>query len=146
MSAAPPPAGLIGELRKFVGYCLAGFASTGAHYLTMVLLVWRWEGHEIIASCVGFVVGACVKYPLNYWVNFGSRQRHVVALPRFVVGLAIGFALNAVVLAVLLQTLKVHYMVSQALTTGVVLFANYALARLWIFRNPAAHREDSEAR
>ena len=111
MSAAPPPGAPLRELRKFLGYCLSGFAATGTHYVTMVLLVWRWEGHEIVASCVGFVVGALVKYPLNYWVNFASRQRHVVAVPRFVVGLALGFALNAIVLAVLLQALpRVHYM------------------------------------
>lgn len=147
MSGVPQGSAVVREMRRFLGYCLSGFAATGAHYLTMVLLVWRWEGHEIIASCVGFAVGACVKYPLNYWVNFASRQRHAVALPRFAVGLALGFALNAIVLAVLLQSLpRVHYMVSQALTTGVVLFANYAIARLWIFRSPAAHREDSEAR
>ena len=133
MNGAPPPGGLVGEARKFFGYALAGFAATGAHYLTMILFVWRYEGHEIIASCVGFIVGACVKYPLNYWWIFRSRQRHFVALPRFFVGLALGFALNAIILAVLLQTLDVHYMVSQVLTTGAVLLVNYLLARYWIF-------------
>ena len=146
MSAAPPPGAPLRELRKFLGYCLSGFAATGTHYVTMVLLVWRWEGHEIVASCVGFVVGALVKYPLNYWAVFASRQAHRVAIPRFVLGLTAGFVLNAALLAALLRVLDVHYMVSQALTTGVVLFVNYAVARLWIFRNPVVHREDSEAR
>jgi putative flippase GtrA len=131
-----PRGGLIGEGRKFFGYALAGFAATGAHYITMISLVSYYNGYAIVASSVGFLVGACVKYPLNYWWIFHSRQRHAVALPRFAIGLAIGFALNAIILAILLQTLDVHYMVSQVLTTGVVLFANYAIARLWIFRNP----------
>jgi putative flippase GtrA len=143
---SPQPAGLVAEVRKFVSYAIAGFASTGAHYLTMIALVWHWGGHEIIASCIGFAVGACVKYPLNYWWNFRSRQPHLVALPRFVAGLAIGFALNAIVLAVFLQMFdKLHYMVSQVLTTGVVLFANYAIARLWIFRAAQERPEDSAA-
>lgn len=144
MTPGQPAGGLVGEARKFLGYALAGFAATGAHYATMVAIVWRYDGHEIIASSVGFLVGACVKYPLNYWWIFRSRQPHFVALPRFAAGLVVGFALNAIILAVLLQALAVHYMMSQVLTTGVVLFANYAIARLWIFRSPAAHREGSE--
>ena len=43
------------------------------------------------------------------------------------------FALNAVMFAVLLRMLDVHYMVSQVLTTGTVLFVNYLLARYWVF-------------
>jgi putative flippase GtrA len=35
--------------------------------------------------------------------------------------------------AVLLRMLDVHYMVSQVLTTGTVLFVNYLLARYWVF-------------
>jgi putative flippase GtrA len=141
---SPVTGGLVAEARKFVSYAIAGFAATGAHYVTMIALVWYWSGHEIIASCVGFAVGACVKYPLNYWWNFRSQQPHLVALPRFAVGLALGFTLNAIVLAVLLQSFdKLHYMVSQVLTTGVVLFANYAIARLWVFRAARERPEGS---
>jgi putative flippase GtrA len=56
-----------------------------------------------------------------------------VAIPRYIMSLAIAFVLNAVMFAVLLRVLDVHYMVSQVLTTGTVLFVNYLLARYWIF-------------
>ncbi len=128
---------MIGELRRFLLYALAGVAATGTHYAVMVALV-RW-GHvpEVAASCVGFIAGACVKYPLNYWTVFASRQKHRVAMPRFLLALAVGFALNAAILAVLLRALDVHYMVSQVLTTGAVLFVNYVMARYWIFSSAA---------
>ena len=146
LSDSQEPGGLVAEGRKFLGYSVTGFAATGAHYLTMIALVWYWGGHEVIASCLGFATGACVKYPLNYWWNFRSRQPHRVAIPRFVVGIAVGFALNAMVLALLLQAFdRLHYMVSQVLTTGVVLFANYAIARLWIFRAARERPEGSAA-
>ena len=125
---------LLAESRRFLGYALAGIAATGSHYATMVVLVWALGGHEVAASSIGFVVGALVKYPLNYWLVFGSRQRHAVAVTRFVLALAIAFLLNAAILALLLKALDVHYMVSQVLTTGLVLFASYVMARLWIFR------------
>lgn len=119
------------------GYGIAGVLATGAHYSTMVVLISGLAAHEVVASSLGFVVGAMVKYPLNYWLVFGSRQRHRVAVPRFVLGLAFSFVLNAALLALLLRILDAHYMVSQVLTTGAVILANYFIARLWVFRNPA---------
>jgi putative flippase GtrA len=120
------------EARKFGWYVGAGLAATGTHYVVMVLLVSQAQLPEVAASSIGFLAGACVKYPLNYWL-FASDQRHAVAIPRFVTGLAVGFALNAIIFAVLLRLLDLHYMVSQVITTGMVLFVNYALARYWIF-------------
>lgn len=121
------------EFVKASGYAASGFAATGAHYLVMVALV-HWAGWwEVAASSVGFLAGAAVKYPLNYWVVFRSSAAHGQAIVRFAIGLAIGFALNGAILALLLATLDVHYLVSQVLTTGTVTLVNYLLARNWIF-------------
>ena len=122
-----------GELRKFAAYVVAGFAATATHYVVMVVLINQLRLPEVVASSIGFLAGACVKYPLNYWAVFASEQAHHVAIPRFIISLAIGFALNALLFAILLRALDVHYMVSQVLTTGTVLFVNYLLARYWIF-------------
>jgi putative flippase GtrA len=132
---------LIGELRRFVLYAAAGAAATATHYAVMIAMVSWAKWPEVLATCVGFLAGACVKYPLNYWGVFASRQRHSVAVTRFAIALAVSFVLNAALFAILLQVLDVHYMVSQVLTTGVVLFANYLLARYWIFSGPAGGDE-----
>lgn len=122
------------EATRLTGYIASGLASTAAHYVVMVALV-QWAGWwEVAASSAGFLAGAAVKYPLNYWVVFKSSARHGRALVRFAIGLAAGFVLNGAILAVLLATLDVHYLVSQVLTTGVVTVVNYLLARNWIFR------------
>lgn len=122
------------EFARLTGYIASGLASTAAHYVVMVALV-HWAGWwEVAASSAGFLAGAAVKYPLNYWVVFKSDTDHGRALVRFAIGLAVGFALNGIILAVLLATLDVHYLVSQVLTTGVVTVVNYLLARNWIFR------------
>jgi putative flippase GtrA len=131
---------VIGELRRFLLYAAAGVAATATHYAVMIAMVQWANWPEVLATCVGFLAGACVKYPLNYWGVFASRQRHSVAMTRFVLALAVSFVLNAALFAILLRALDVHYMVSQVLTTGVVLFANYLLARYWIF-----HRRDEKA-
>jgi putative flippase GtrA len=132
------------EAARLTGYVASGLAATGSHYLVMVALV-QWAGWwEVAASSAGFLAGAAVKYPLNYWVVFRSQARHGDAIVRFAIGLAAGFALNGIVLAALLATLDVHYLVSQVLTTAAVTLVNYLLARNWIFRPP--RRRDEVAR
>lgn len=126
------------EAARLTGYVASGFAATGTHYAVMVALV-HWAGWwEVAASSAGFLAGAAVKYPLNYWVVFSSRLSHAKAVVRFAIGLAAGFFLNALVLALLLASLDTHYLVSQVLTTAVVTVVNYLLARNWIFRAGAA--------
>jgi len=137
---------VIQELRKFIVYSAVGALATGVHYAVMVGLV-RWANSpEVLATCIGFVSGAFVKYPLNYGVVFASRERHQVAIARFVMGLAVGFALNAAIFATLLKFLDAYYMVSQVITTGIVLFANYLLARYWIFSPGAGERNPPESK
>ncbi|HEY2629165.1 MAG TPA: GtrA family protein [Usitatibacter sp.] len=129
------------ELRKFFIYCVVGFISTGTHYAVMISLI-KWGGTpELIATCVGYVSGSLVKYPLNHGWVFASQELHREAVPKFVLGGLIGFFLNAAVFAALLTVLESHYMVAQVITTGIVLFANYLLARYWIFFTRSSGKE-----
>jgi len=124
---------MIRELWQFMLYSASGVVATGAHYAVMASLV-RWASFpEVAASCAGFIVGALVKYPLNYRMVFASHERHADAVPRYVASLVLSFALNALVLAGLLRVLDAYYMLAQVLTTGSVLLVNFALARFWIF-------------
>jgi putative flippase GtrA len=127
-----------GELKRFVAYGASGAVATASHYATLVALVSLAGMGEVAASSIGFLVGACVKYPLNYWAIFRSTALHRVAVVRFDVGLAIGFALNAALLALLLRTLPLHYLVLQVFTTGAVVVVNYVIARNWVFSAPGA--------
>jgi putative flippase GtrA len=130
------------EFVRAAGYAASGLAATGCHYAVMVALV-HWAGWwEVAASSAGFLAGAAVKYPLNYWVIFKSSASHGRTLVRFALGLAAGFVLNGAILAVLLATMDVHYLVSQVLTTGAVTLVNYLLARNWIFRGPRGAVEE----
>lgn len=123
------------ELSRLARYGIAGGLATASHYVTMVALVWAWNGWELLATSVGFVVGAFVKYPLNYWMVFTSRQRHRIAVPRFVATLAASFLANGALFALFRHLLDTHYLVPQVLTTAIIVVGNYLVARFWVFRH-----------
>ena len=116
-------------------YVGAGGIATASHYVTTIAAVELASVRPVIASAVGFVVGALVKYYLNYFVAFRSGERHAVAVPRFVVMLAILLGLNTLVFALLNEAFGLHYMIAQVVTTGLLIPPGYLLSRLWVFRS-----------
>ena len=116
-------------------YVGAGGVATASHYVTTIAAVELAGVRPVIASATGFVVGALVKYYLNYFVAFRSGEPHTVAVPRFVVMLALMLGLNTLVFALLNEAFGVHYMVAQVLTTALLIPPGYLLSRLWVFRS-----------
>ena len=115
-------------------YLGAGGIATAAHYATTITLVELLGTVPIVASGSGFAVGAAVKYWLNYIVVFRSDRRHVVAVPRFAVTVAVLFVGNLAAFWIYQQVLGLHYVVAQVLTTGTMIPPGYLLSRLWVYR------------
>ena len=111
----------------------AGGIATACHYAVTIAAVELLRALPVVASVLGFAVGACVKYWLNYSVAFRSNARHVVALPRYAAALAVMMAANAAVFAALQAGLGVHYIVAQVITTIVLIPPGYLIYRHWVF-------------
>ena len=116
-------------------YVGAGGIATASHYATTVALVELLRIAPLVASAVGFLVGALVKYWLSYVFTFRSDRSHSAAAPRFVLVLAAQFALNAAFFAALHEWLGLHYMVAQVITTILLIPPGYLMNRVWVFRD-----------
>jgi putative flippase GtrA len=123
-----------GHRRSFLMYIVAGVASVATHYAFMIaaveLLAWR----ELVATSVGFLVGAVTKYVLNYFLAFASEEPHLQAIGRFSVMLLSLFAANAAIFWALHDHYALHYIVAQVLTTGLLVPVGYVINRFWVFR------------
>ena len=120
-------------LAQFIRYGGAGTVGTAAHFATLAALVQLAGAGAVAASTVGAVVGAVINYALNYRFTFASRRAHHVALPRFGAISVAGILLNAAVLSVVLDLVRPHYLVAQAVATGTVLIAGFLANRRWTF-------------
>ena len=116
-------------------YVGAGGIATGCHYVTTIAAVELLGVHPVAASAVGFSVGALVKYCLNYFVAFRSGERHAVAVPRFLLMVAVMLGLNTLVYALLQQGAALHYMAAQVITTVLLIPPGYLMSRVWVFRS-----------
>ena len=120
--------------RSFVLYLLAGGIATASHYAVTIAAVELAGIRAVLASALGFLAGAAVKYVLNYFLAFRSSERHHAAVPRFAAALAALFAGNVAIFWVLHDAVHLHYLVAQVLTTGLLVPIGYLVSRNWVFR------------
>lgn len=111
-----------------------GAVGTLAHYLVLIALVWLIGFDAVLASSVGFIVGAFINYALNYHVTFQSKKRHHEAAVKFFTVAGIGFILNGAIMYGLFNGAGLHYLIAQISATAIVLVWNYLGNRSWTFR------------
>jgi len=119
---------------QFLRFAAVGAIGTAFHYMALYLLVEYSGSGPVLASSVGFVLGAVINYFLNYRFTFASEKLHTEALPKFFLVAILGLPLNSGVMAFYTSVIPLHYLLAQLLATGVVLIWNFTANRIWTFR------------
>ena len=122
-------------LKQFICFSGVGAIGTAAHYCVLVLFVEFFSMNPVIGSIAGFLVGAGVNYTLNYHFTFKSNACHNETGPKFFLVAAVGFCINSAVMHVMVNILIVNYLLSQVISTGLVLFWNFLTSRMWVFNH-----------
>jgi putative flippase GtrA len=119
--------------QQFILYAGIGLFGTAGHYAMLVFLVQLLEVSPIIATTVGFVIGATINYLLNYHITFSSKKRHGEAFTRFFLVALAGAIINLLIMMAGMKLLHVHYLMIQIFATAMVLLFNFLLNRRWTF-------------
>lgn len=119
---------------QFLRFALVGAAGTLLHYLTLTLLVWSGLLAPGPAAAAGAAAGACVNYWLNYRYTFGAAGSHRATMPRFLAMAAVGIVLNGIIVSNL-AAVGLHFLLAQAIATGLILILNFLISKKWIFQN-----------
>ena len=124
--------------RQFSGFVAVGFVATGVHYALLIGLVEVYGMGAVPAALAGYSAGRIVSYLLNRRHVFRSNKAHEEAVTRFIIAVTVGFGLTYLYMLLLVQKASVPYLVAQMVTTGIVLFWNFAAHKLWTFGTRAS--------
>ena len=119
--------------RQFLLFSAIGAIGTGGHYACLIILVQLDLASPVIATTLGFAVGAAINYGLNYRFTFDSDKLHREALTKFLIVAATGAILNAGIMSAGLRSLDIHYLLIQLLATAIVLVLNFSANKYWTF-------------
>lgn len=117
---------------RFARHVLTGVFAVLVHYGLMSLAL-RGDAAPLIATSIGFIGGAIVRFLTAYFHVFAPSESVKLALPRFLLALTAQWALNALLLGGLMQA-GLSVWVAQITTTILLTFVNYLVYRLWVFR------------
>jgi len=121
--------------RQFVKFTGVGFVSAIGHYGLLIALVQLAGVSAVPASAAGALLGAWINYSLNYHFTFRSSKRHRDAVLKFAAVASVGLVLNTVFMWVGVELIGAHYLLSQVVTTGLVLIWSFAGNRFWTFQS-----------
>ena len=120
-------------IRQFIQFAIVGCAAAVGHYGVLIVLS-EWAGTSPVpASGAGFVVGAAISYALNYQFVFRSDKDHTPTAAKFLTVAIIGLALNSIIMALLTERAKLHYLPAQVTATVLVMVWSYLGNRCWTF-------------
>lgn len=138
-------------MTHFIKYLGIGSISTLIQFLLLTLLV-KYEltteviisasiftvvefkiKPEVIASAFAYFLSSIFNYFANYHFTFGSNSKHTKTLPKFVAAVSLGLATNTFLFALFFKHIE-NYLVAQFLATGITVFLNFLVHKLWIYK------------
>lgn len=130
-------------MKRFALFICIGGLSTLIQFLLLILLVESNLLPEVSASAAGYMFAAIFSYWANYHFTFESNQSHWKAFPRFALTAGLGLSINTFLYATFLHAfvnlwrppLIESYLAAQVMATGFTLIFNFAMHKLWIYKN-----------
>jgi putative flippase GtrA len=125
-------------IRQFIQFAIVGCAAAVGHYGVLILLS-EWVGvSPVPASGAGFTVGAAISYALNYQFVFQSDKDHAPTAAKFLAVAIVGLMLNSIIMALLTDRARLHYLPAQVTATVLVMVWSYLGNRCWTFATGGA--------
>ncbi|GGI05931.1 GtrA family protein [Egicoccus halophilus] len=122
------------DARRLLRYGVSGTTAALVHLLALTALVELLAVRPVTASAMGFGCGLVVSYALQRRWVFATRRRHRRTLPRYLVVVGAGLAVNTLVLLVGTELFSHHYAWVQLAAFVAAPANNYVLNSLWTFR------------
>jgi len=121
--------------RQFMTFLIVGSIAATVHFSLLISLKELGGFKPLNATLLGFLGGFAVSYTLNKRHTFHSSNRsHKEAVWRFFTVASVGFSMTFVLGLLLMNMLKLPYLLAQVMMTGAVLMWNFLANRFWTFR------------
>lgn len=118
---------------RFLKYSLVGFISVGVYFLSVFILIEKYQWDPVIGSGAAFIIMTAVSFLINMRYTFKSSFTHQ-KLVRFLLVSLVGFMLNLLLIFFAVHILSFHYFIGELVTVLVIPLVNFILNNYWTFQ------------
>jgi putative flippase GtrA len=120
---------------RFAAFALVGGLCLAVNTVVLWWLTSRLGIHYLASTVIAFVSITPLGFFLNKAVTFRTRREYArIELPRYFSAMAASFALNLLLMYLLVSVLGVWYLTASLLVAAVVLIVNFLSSDRWSFR------------
>lgn len=119
---------------EIIKFALVGLLGTFAQYLTLIIGVDIFFTSAIIASSIGFIIGAFINHHFNRKFTFKTEKTYAHTLAKFMTSAAFLFVVNFIVMFLLTRIFNIQYLISQIVATGAVFVMGFLINKFVVFK------------
>ena len=128
---------LVGQFLKFA---IVGVSNTLISLVVYTVLFKIFGINYLVASAIGFVIGAINGFLLNRAWTFQGHEGDAFTPVRWAIVQTCGLALDELLLYLGVHELGIDKIIAQALAIVIVVVLTFLANRAWTFRTPAISR------
>jgi putative flippase GtrA len=122
-----------------VKFGITGLLNTGVGLGAIYALKWFWEINDTPANAAGYAVGLLFSLVVNSRWTFRSRQKLLIVAPKYLLVIAVAYALNLTCVKFFIHHLQINSYLAQAIGIAPYTAFTYSASRWWIFRRDIQH-------
>jgi putative flippase GtrA len=116
-------------------FSVVGTLGTVVYYAMLGVLVELMRVPILLATSIAFLLVCVENYLLHYRWTFDSTKEHEVAIACFVFMNGVGFFINWAIMFGGVESMKMNYLLVQAVALVAVVMWNFMLSSCWVFRS-----------
>ncbi len=127
----------LNEFRQFIKFCVVGTIAAAINFFILYSFTEWLNLWYVISALSGGIISAIWNFLANkFWTfkNLESGKKAVRQTIKFSIVISLGVGLNTMIIYIFTDFFGVDYRISWVLATGIVLFWNFGLNKLWTFR------------
>ncbi|MGO9378765.1 MAG: glycosyltransferase [Dissulfurispiraceae bacterium] len=129
----------------FLKYAVVGCTGTAIDVGSLYLFVEFLHIHLLLATAMSFTLAVINNFALNKYWTFQYRSGNIrKQLIKFLIVSITGLVLTELSMALLVYNLKIWYMASKLITSGLVLMWNFLANKYWTFKDRIFHTPHTE--
>jgi putative flippase GtrA len=121
-------------MKQFFRYLTVGVFNTMLGYCVIFACMYLAKMSPEISNVAGYAVGLVASYVLNRKFTFNSRQNRYSEIVRFLAVFVVAYALNFMVLIILIHWISLHEGASQLLAGLGYVIASFIMNKFYVFR------------
>lgn len=122
------------SLHQVARFVTVGVIATGVHGVALYMLVENILLEPLVANSFAFLSAVVVSYVGHYRWTYNANSRHAHTFLKFFTLASMGFAMNALIMEVTVNTIGLHYLIGFLIIVLTIPAATYIVGRYWVFQ------------